>query len=205
MIALYEFPLSGNCHKVRLMLGLLGLNYQSIVMNGSQQAHKSIEFLAMNPFGQVPVLKDNNTVIRDSQAILIYLAKQYGGEQWWPVDSAAIAHISAWLSTAANEVARGPNTLRLHYKFGRSINITDAQQVTDRLLNMLEAHFSSHEWIATDALSIADIALYPYLALSPEGQVDLSAFPSILNWLQRIQSLPGYVDMSGMWHLNQQH
>jgi glutathione S-transferase len=205
MIVLYEFPLSGNCHKVRLMLGLLGLNYQSIVVDGGQQAHKSTEFLTLNPFGQVPVLKDGHAIIRDSQAILIYLAKQYGGLQWWPENTTEIAHIAAWLSTVANEVAHGPNALRLHYKFGRSINMTDAQQVTERLLNLLEVHFSSHEWIARDVPSIADIALYPYIALASEGQVDLSVFPSIRTWLQHIQALPGYVDMPGMWHLNQQH
>lgn len=198
MITLYEFPLSGNCHKVRLMLGLLKLNYQSIIIDGSQQQHQSESFLVMNPFGQVPVLEDGSNIIRDSQAILIYLAKEYGGEQWWPEDSAEIAHISAWLSNVANEVARGPNALRLYYKFGRSINIKDAKEMTEKLFNLLENHFSSHQWIANDKLSIADIALYPYIALSPEGQVDLSVFPSIQKWLCNIQALHGYVDMPGI-------
>ncbi len=203
MIALYEFPLSGNCHKVRLMLGLLKLDYQSIVIDGGQQQHKSESFLTMNPFGQVPVLKDGNNIIRDSQAILIYLAKQYGGAQWWPENSAEIANIIAWLSSVANEVARGPNALRLHYKFGRSINIKDAEEITEKLFNLLESHFSTHQWIANDKLSIADIALYPYVALAPEGRVDLSVFPSIQKWLCNIQALHGYIDMPGIWHSNQ--
>ena len=91
MITLYEFALSGNCHKIRLMLSLLGLDYQSVAVNGSEQQQKSAEFLAMNPFGQVPVLKDDNVVIRDSQAILFYLAKKYGNGQWLPNDAAALA------------------------------------------------------------------------------------------------------------------
>ena len=78
MIQLYEFALSGNCHKVRLMLSILGLNYKSIIVNGSERAHKSRDFLAMNPLGQLPILQDNDIIIRDSQAILIYLAHRYG-------------------------------------------------------------------------------------------------------------------------------
>jgi glutathione S-transferase len=73
MITLYEFALFGNCHKVRLMLSLLGLDYQSVVVNGSERQQKSMEFLAMNPFGQVPVLTDDSVVFRDSQAILMWL------------------------------------------------------------------------------------------------------------------------------------
>lgn len=198
MIELYEFGLSGNCHKVRLMLGLLGLNYSRIAVNGSTRDHKSAEFLVMNPFGHLPILKDGNTVIRDSQAILVYLAIQYGGEQWWPKNAATIANISAWLSTAANEVARGPNTLRLHYKFGRSINIEEAQQVTNTLLKIMDECLASHDWIATDSPSIADVALYPYVALAPEGHVDLTSFSSVQAWLQRIETLPGYLGMPGM-------
>ncbi|MDD2834358.1 MAG: glutathione S-transferase N-terminal domain-containing protein, partial [Methylotenera sp.] len=109
MIELYEFALSGNCHKVRLMLSFLELNYTSIAVNGSAREHKSSEFLAMNPLGQLPILKDKDIVIRDSQAILIYLAHHYGGELWWPQDSEALAKISAWLFTVSNEIARGPN------------------------------------------------------------------------------------------------
>jgi glutathione S-transferase len=200
MIELYEFPLSGNCHKVRLMLGLLGLNYKSVTIDAAKRAHKSPEFLAMNPLGQVPVLKDGNTVIRDSQAILIYLANQYGGEKWWPKTAEAIAQVSAWLMTAANEVTRGPNTLRLYYKFGRKLNIEDAGKVTESLLHLLENTLTEHQWLYADVLSIADVAIYPYIALAQEGQVELSGYPSVLAWMTQIQELPGYVDMPGIWH-----
>lgn len=198
MLELYEFTLSGNCHKVRLMISLLGLSYNSITVNGSFREHKSSEFLSMNPFGQVPVLKDGDIVIRDSQAILMYLAQQYGGGQWCPRDAVTMAHIVAWLATAANEMARGPNALRLHHKFGRDINLDDAQQIANTLLNIMNERLEHHEWIATDAPSIADVALYPYIALAPEGKVDLSPYPSVLAWMHRMQALPGYVGMPGM-------
>lgn len=91
MITLYEFALSGNCHKVRLMLSLLGLDYQSIIVNGSERQHKSTEFLVMNPFGQVPVLTDGEVSVRDSQAVLVYLAKKYGNNKWLPEDPVGLA------------------------------------------------------------------------------------------------------------------
>ena len=102
MIELYEFGLSGNCHKVRLLLSLLGVDYKSHALNGAEREQKSAGFLAINPFGQVPVLKDGDIIIRDSQAILVYLARTYGADAWFPNDGRKAAEITAWLSTAAN-------------------------------------------------------------------------------------------------------
>lgn len=198
MMELYEFALSGNCHKVRLMLRMLGLDYSSVIVNGSLKEHKSSLFLTMNPFGQVPILKDGDIVIRDSQAILVYLAHQYGGEKWFPNNASELAQIVSWLSTASNEVARGPNALRLHFKFGRNIDLEEAQQITHKLLDIMEERLSNNSWLANSAISIADIALYPYIALAHEGEVDLSRHPYTLAWMQRIQLLPGYVSMPGM-------
>ncbi len=199
MITLYEFALSGNCHKIRLMLSLLGLDYQSVAVNGSELQQKSVEFLAMNPFGQVPVLKDDDVVIRDSQAILVYLAKKYENGQWLPNDAAALADVVAWLSTAAYEVALGPIRLRLHYKFGRDINIEESRKISIKLLDVLEARLEKYLYLSNDQVTIADIAVYPYIALAPEGKIDLSPYPAVLAWLTCIQALPGYVSMPGMW------
>ncbi len=199
MITLYEFALSGNCHKVRLMLSLLGLQYQSVAVNGGEQQQKSAAFLAMNPFGQVPVLTDGEVVIRDSQAILVYLARQYGDQQWLPNDAAILAQCIAWLSTAANELAAGPNRLRLHFKFGRAINLDESRQVAANLLQVLENRLANHVYLVTDHITVADIAIYPYIALAPEGMIDLEAYPAITDWLSRIQALPGHIGMPGMW------
>lgn len=198
MIELFEFGLSGNCHKVRIMLSLLGLDYRSHAVNGGEREHKSAEFLALNPFGQVPVLKDGDKVIRDSQAILVYLARTYGGDEWFPQDPATAAEVVAWLSTTANEVTRGPNALRLHYKFGRDINLKDAEVVTENLMALLNQHLAHRAWLATDTITIADIALYPYLALAHEGKVDLTPYLQVENWMRRVELLRGYVAMPGI-------
>jgi len=199
MMTLYEFALSGNSHKIRLMLSLLGLDYRSVIVNGSERQQKSVDFLSMNPFGQVPVLTDDDVIVRDSQAILVYLARKYGNEQWLPNEANALAEVAAWLSTAANEVSMGPNRLRLHYKFGRAINSEESRQTAINLLNILQGRLEKYEWLATDHLTIADIAIYPYIALAPEGRLDLESYPAVTGWVSRIQALPGYVGMPGMW------
>lgn len=203
MIKLYEFPLSGNCHKVRLMLSLLGLSYQSVAVNGSEQQQKSEAFLTMNPFGQVPVLTDGDAVIRDSQAILVYLARKYGDENWLPNNAVELAKVVAWLSTSANEVAMGPNRLRLHFKFARTVDLDESRKIAANLLSVLQERFDKHPWLAVDHMTIADIAVYPYIALAPEGGIDLKPYPAVIEWINRIQALPGYVGMPGMWQSEQ--
>lgn len=202
MITLYDLAASGNCHKVRLLLSLLGVQYHSRAVNFPDSEHKSAQFLQMNPFGQVPVLVDGNVMLRDSQAILVYLAKQYGDHGWLAADdSKTLAQIMAWLSTAANEVARGPNDLRLHYKFGRQLDLVAARQITERLYGIVEQQLQVSDWLVGNHITIADIAIYPYIALSPEGQISLAPYPAIRQWVGHIQALPGYVGMPGMYRL----
>ncbi|MEO6171639.1 MAG: glutathione S-transferase family protein [Arenimonas sp.] len=199
MIKLYQFQLSGNSHKIRLMLSLLGLSYETIDVSGAQREQKSPAFLSMNPFGQVPVLVHDEVVVRDSQAILAYLGQTFGSGTWWPENPLLITEVIAWFSTAANEVALGPNLLRLHYRFGRDIDVAAAQLVSQQLLLVLEQELSSQDWLVGGHVTVADVALYPYIALAPEAQINLATYPAIRGWLKRIQALPGYLDMPGMW------
>lgn len=198
MIELYEFDISGNCHKVRLLLSLLNISYKSVELNRADREQKSADFLAKNAFGQVPVLKDGDLIIRDSQAILVYLARAYGGDEWFPNDAAKAAEITQWLSTAANEITHGPAALRAHYLLGRAINVEAAEQITQNLLHIVNSRLRDHDWLATDTITIADIAVYPYIALAHQGKVDLSPFTYIENWVGRIQTLKGFVAMAGI-------
>jgi glutathione S-transferase len=195
---LYNIALSGNCHKVRLMLAFLGLDYQTYDLDLGTSEQLSNDFLKLNPFGQAPVIDDQGIVIRDSQAILVYLAKKYGGEQWWSPDTVVLAEIISWLSTAANELQNGPARLRLHHKMGRPIDIKHATDTTTKLLNIIDRHLVDKQWLVVDRLSLADIAMYPYLALAHEGQVDLSPYQNITAWLTRFEALPNYVSMPGI-------
>lgn len=199
MITLYDMTLSGNCHKIRLLLSFLALPHQVLPVDLRGGEQRSPEYLQRNPFGQVPVLDDDGLIIRDSQAILVYLAKRYGGETWWPDDAYHLAQIAAWLSTAANEIFHGPALLRVHHKFGRAIDTTRAQETADKVLGIIDRHLESNDWLAGGTVSIADLAVYPYLALAPEGGIAIGAYPNIVQWFQRLRALPGYVSMPGMW------
>ena len=145
----------------------------------------------MNPFGQVPVLKDDDVVIRDSQAIWFIWQKNTGTDSGCRMMPQPWQSVVAWLSTAANEVALGPNRLRLHYKFGRDINMEESRQVSIKFLDIMQARLESHPYLATDQITIADIAVYPYIALAPEGKIDLSPYPAVIAWLSRIQAVAG--------------
>jgi glutathione S-transferase len=110
-----------------------------------------------------------------------------------------LAQIVAWLSTAANEIANAPALLRVHHKFGRAIDVEKARQAADKVLDIIDPHLESRDWLVGDTVSIADIAIYPYLALAPEGGIAIGAYPNIVTWFQRIRALPGYMPMPGTW------
>ena len=123
MITLYGHEISGNSYKVRLLLSLLNLEYEWIRVDLMKGEHKSPEYLAKNPFGQVPFLVDGGVQLADAQAILVYLGRQYGGEQWLPLDALPLAQVIRWLSTAAGEVRQGPENARLYHLFGAGTKI----------------------------------------------------------------------------------
>jgi glutathione S-transferase len=129
MIKLYGHELSGNSYKVRLFLELLGLDYKWGKVDLLSNEQKSPAYLALNPFGQVPALIDGDLKLADAQAILVYLARQYGGEQWLPLDAVSLAQVVRWLSTTAGEIRQGPEFARRYYLFSATyVNIDHAQQ-----------------------------------------------------------------------------
>lgn len=196
---LYSHPLSGNSHKVRLLLALMKIDYEEIVVDLLNGEHKKPEFLAMNPRGQVPVLVDGDATIYDSQAILVYLVNKYGGgDKWLPSDPLGRARVMQWLSFAANEVHHGPFLARLHFLLGLPLDIALAQERSHAALRILDDHLAKNTWLAADRPTIADIAVMPYVGLAPEGKVSLDGYPHVVAWLDRIRALPGYVGMAGL-------
>ncbi|MDI1483823.1 glutathione S-transferase family protein [Polyangium sp. y55x31] len=195
---LYSHPLSGNSHKVRLLLSMLRLEHEEIVVDLLKGEHKTPSFLAMNPLGQVPVLVDGDETLRDSQAILVYLARKYGGEAWLPSDPAGMARVVQWLSFAANEVHHGPFLARLHFLLGVQLDLGLAQDRSRAALDVLDAHLAKRSWLEHDRPTIADIAVFPYVGLVREGKVQLDDYRNVIAWIERIRALPGYVPMQGL-------
>ena len=195
---LYDLDLSGNCYKVRLFAALADIDLEIVPVDFLGGEHKRAPLTGLNPWGELPILVDGERVLRDSQAILVYLAGRYGGDAWWPEDPGRQAEVVQWLSTAANEVQNGPCAARLVDKFGYAIDKADPLARSARILPLIDAHLARHEWLALGRPTIADCAVYPYLALAPEGGVDLKPFVHIGRWIQRIKALPGYRAMPGL-------
>lgn len=117
---LYGHPLSGNTHKVRLLLGLLGVGHEERSIDIPGGEGRGSAFLGINPLGQVPVLVDGELTLRNAQAILIYLAGRFGEGRWWPAKPAEQALVAHWLSFAANEVQARPQSRAPSFPAGRS-------------------------------------------------------------------------------------
>lgn len=202
MIRLYGLEVSGNTYKIKLLLHLLDIKYQFIEIDIKHKQHKSDAFLQLNPRGEFPVLEDGSVTIWDSQAILIYIARKYGPilneNNWYPNNAIELAYIAQWLTVANDEIFHTLGKARSMLKFGYEGDLALCQQQGNNVLNWLNKHLSNKQWLATDKPSIADIACYPYIALCEEGDISLDDYPAIHNWIERIQQLKGYTNMSGL-------
>ncbi|MEZ1318271.1 glutathione S-transferase [Pseudomonas fluorescens] len=194
-ILLYRHPLSGHSHRVELMLSLLGLPTELVDVDLMKGAHKTPEFLALNRFGQVPVIDDDGVVLADSNAILIYLAEKYDNDQWLPSDPLARAKVQRWLSVAAGQINSGPAAARLITVFGAGYNAEDVIGRSHGLLKVMEEELGQSQFLAGDQPTIADVAAYTYVAHAPEGNVSLSDYPNVRAWLARVEALPRFVGM----------
>jgi glutathione S-transferase len=195
---LYDLELSGNSYRVRLLLSLLGLKHETVAMNLMKGEQREPWFLKLNPRGQVPTLDDDGTVVWDSMAILVYLARKYGGEKWLPLDAKEMAEVMQWLAVMENETLYGLGKARVICKFKLPGSLEDAQLLGRKGLDVLEQRLAAHQWLALERVTIADIGCFPYVALASEGEIHLDAYPGVRSWIDRIKSLPGFVGMPGI-------
>jgi glutathione S-transferase len=199
MLQLYGHELSGNSYKVQLLLSLLDLEYEWIKVDLLKGEQKSPEFLGLNPFGQVPLLIDGAVKLADAQAILVYLARCYGGEQWLPGEAISLSQVVRWLSITAGEVRQGPETARLYHLFGiANLNIDRAIEKTEFILTQLNQHLGHLDWLELGHPTIADVAVFPYIALAPDGNINLRPYTHVLAWIERMKHLPGFIGMPGI-------
>ncbi|MFJ4494581.1 glutathione S-transferase family protein [Pseudomonas atacamensis] len=194
-VKLYRHPLSGHSHRVELMLSLLDVPTELVFVDLMKGAHKTPEFLALNRFGQVPVIDDNGTVLADSNGILVYLASKYGNGQWLPSDPVEQAKVQRWLSVAAGQISSGPATARLITVFGAGYDAADAIKRSHALLQVMEDELANSAFLAGDKATVADVAAYTYVAHAPEGNVSLEDYPNVRAWLERVEALPKFVGM----------
>lgn len=192
---LHVHELSGHSHRARLFFSLLGVPLELVPVDLAQGAHKRPDYLALNTLGQVPVLEDDEVVVADSCAILVYLSKKLGRTDWLPEDALGAARVQRWLAVAAGQLAAGPAAARLVTVFGAALDAPTLIARSHALLVVLERELRERAFLAAERPTIADVALYTYVAHAPEGNVSLEAYPSVRAWLGRVEALPGFVPM----------
>ncbi len=189
---------SGNCHKVRVALDVLGLPYQWTEVDMAHGATRTPEFLAMNPNGKVPVLEiEPGTYIPESNAILCYLAD---GTQLMPQERLAKARVMQWIffEQYSDEpyIAVARFLRKLHPDPESQRALADSRMAGGyRALEVMEDHLSRAPFFVADRFTIADIALYAYTHAAGDGGFDLARFPAVSAWLDRVASQAGVTAM----------
>ncbi|MBK5206174.1 MAG: glutathione S-transferase [Polaromonas sp.] len=198
MIKLYDTDISGSCYKIRLLLNILGQQYETIPVDFVNKEHKTPKYTALNPFGEIPIFEDGELRLRDAQAIMVYLAKKYDKtNQWYPDDATAMGQIQQWLSTGGGEVMNAAGA-RLVKVLNYPMDLEKLQAGAHRVFQIMDDHLAGREFLELGHPTIGDIACFPYTALAGEGGIDLSGYKNVLAWIERMKRLPGFITMPGI-------
>jgi len=203
-ITLYDFEISAGCYKVRLLLSLLKLDYERVTVNfypGFE--HRKPAFLKINPLGQLPAICDGDFVLRDAQAILIYLARKYDpAGRWLPSEPVAFAEVMIWLFFTASELSAA-TAARLHDMLdfpADAAAVKQAARKAFRIMNdaMTACEHDGASWFVGDEATLADVALFPSIALSRDFGVEHDEYPALRRWMRRVRGLDGFIAMPGI-------
>lgn len=198
---LYDYPKSGNGYKVRLLLAHLDLPYEYIPLDILSGATRTEEFLQKNPNGKIPLLElDDATFLAESNAILFFLAQ---GSKYWPASINDQAQVMQWLFF--EQFSHEPNLATARFwlsidkqwdatPFNREL-LAKKQERGREALVLMDQHLRSHDFLVGTNYSIADICLYAYTHVADEGGYDLSLYPAIGRWLERVRNQPGHINI----------
>jgi glutathione S-transferase len=199
MYTLYSMQRSGNSYKVRLALSQLGIPFRLVEVDILKGESRTPEFLAKNPNGQVPLLEvAPGRYLAESNAILWHLVS---GSRLRPTDRIDRARALQWMFFEQHSIE--PNIGAAYFwltlvKGGRDLQqhaLEDWMEEGHRALGVMENHLKQHRYFAAGRYSVADIALYAYTHLADQCDFDLSAFPAIRAWLDRVSAEPRHVAM----------
>lgn len=211
MITLYDYELSVNCYKQRLMMAILGVEYTSVPVDFYPGwEHKSAEFAKINPLGHIPVIDDDGFMLRDAHAILVYLASRYDPHRrWYPVDDPERLGETAQWMLFAEGTTNTASSARLHDNLGYDFDIDAVRAGAHKLFRVMDEHLwfrerEGSDWVVSGAHpTIADIALFPDVAMSEEGGIYRLDYPALRRWTDRVRRIPGFITMPGVIALPQ--
>ncbi len=196
---LYTHPLSGNAYKAELLFSHLGARFEKIVVDVFKGGQNADEFVKLNPNRKIPVLVDGDFVIWESNALLFYIARKFAPNSYLPEEPENFGKVAQWVLFGKTTIDPALAVARFWTKFLPAEQI-DADALAEKrsegkaALAILNDGLKNREFLA-DGYTIADIACYPYVALAHEGEVDISRYPEVAGWVQRVESQPGFVKM----------
>ena len=195
MLKLYDSRMSGNAWKVRLALRHLDIPFERVTLDLARGESRTPDFLARNPNGKVPVLElDDGRSLFESGAILLWLAE---GTPLLPADRLDRARVCQWLLWEQAEAVRnlaGPRfwiALR-GMRREKAVEIAAWHEAGNRALGIMDDHLVARDYFVGAGPTAADLALFPYAYLAPQGEFDLSRYPNVAAWLERMRHLRGF-------------
>ena len=198
MFKLYEYSPSGNCYKVRLLLTQLNIAFDRTEINILEGKSRTPEFLVKNPNGRIPVLEiAPGKFLFESNAIMFYLSEE---TEFFPTDKFERAQVMQWLFFEQYSHEPFIATSRFWYLTGKAQEYQEALQQKQApgyaALGVMEQHLAENEFFAGDRYTIADICLFAYTHVADEGGFDLTGFPAIQAWIDRVKSQPRYIKIT---------
>ncbi len=198
MLRLYQSQPSGNCYKARLLMAQLGIEFETVEVNIFRGESRTPEFLAKNPNGRVPLLEmEDGQCLAESNAMLFYLSE---GTEYFPSDRLERARVMQWLFF--EQYSHEPYIATSRYwitllgkadEYRESLN--QRREPGYAALGVMERHLTHNFFFVGDRYTIADIALFAYTHVAPEGGFDLTPFPKICAWLERVKQQPRYISI----------
>lgn len=196
VMLLYNSPVSGNCYKVRLLAAQLGISYDTVELDVVDRSNRAEVLGGLNPAHRVPTLVlDDGRPLPESNAILWYLGD---GTEYVPTDPYERAQVLQWqfFEQYEHEPTLAVARFLLTYS-GKADEYADAiaEKVKGgyRALDVMERYLPDRAFLVGERYSIADISLYAYTHVAHEGGFDLSGYPAIRAWLDRVAAQPGHV------------
>ena len=191
---LYDNALSGNCYKVRLLLAKLGAEYERHEVDVFDRSDRPQILGSLNPALRVPTLVlDDGRALAESDAILCFLAE---GTEYLPEERFARAKVLQWLFF--EQYSHEPQLAVARFQAHAGITVDPAEAAArqgrgEAALAAMEERLADHEWIAAERFTVADIALYAYTHVAPEGGFSLDPYPGVGRWLERVAADPGHI------------
>jgi glutathione S-transferase len=194
---LYDSGVSGNCYKVRLLLALLGLDYERRELSVVDRSNRTEVLGDLNPGLRVPTLVlDDGRPLGESGAILNYLAE---GTEYIPEGVYDRAKMLQWMFF--EQYSHEPYVAVPRFWLTKGIEVdpetlAERQRVGYLAFDAMESHLAGHDYLAAERYTIADIALYAYTHVAHEGGFDMGGYPAIAAWLERVASQPGHIPIT---------